>query len=92
MRFQNEVGFEIPINNDSRVIKISASLNPTPFSLSAPSELTIKAQGPLTKVSDLGKPTIQPRMDPMPMIRNDAPAKFPLGVTVVKWTASCFRT
>ena len=88
MRFQNEVGFEIPINNDSRVIKISASLNPTPFSLSAPSELTIKAQGPLTEVPDLGKPTIQPRIDPMPMIRNDAPAKFPLGLTVVKWTAS----
>ena len=88
MRLQNEVGFEIPINNDSRVIKISASLNPTPFSLSAPSELTIKAQGPLTEVPDLGKPTIQPRIDPMPMIRNDAPAKFPLGLTVVKWTAS----
>jgi hypothetical protein len=87
-RFQNEIGFEVPINNDSRVIKISASLNPTPFTLSAPSELTIKAQGPLTKVSDLGKPTIQPRMDPMPIIRNDAPAKFPLGLTAVKWTAS----
>ena len=88
MRFQNEIGFEVPINNDSRVIKISASLNPTPFTLSAPTGLTIKAQGPLTKVSDLGKPTIQPRMDPTPMIRNDAPAKFPLGLTVVKWTAS----
>jgi hypothetical protein len=87
-RLQNEVGFEIPINNDSRVIKISASLNPTPFALSAPSDLTIKAQGPLTTVSDLGKPTIQPRMDPMPMVRNDAPAKFPLGLTAVKWTAS----
>ena len=88
IRVQNNVGFEIPINNDSRVIKISASLNPTPFTLSAPPELTIQAQGPLTKVSDLGKPTIQPRMDPMPMIRNDAPPKFKLGVTIIKWTAS----
>ena len=88
MRSQNETGFEIPINNDSRVIKISANLNPTPFTLSAPTELTIQAQGPLTKVSDLGKPTIQPRMDPMPVIRNDAPTKFRLGVTIIKWTAS----
>ncbi len=88
MPIQNEVGFELPMHNDTRLIKISATIDPSLFNLTAPASLSVEAQGPLTIISDLGKPTIGGKGDPTIIkISNDAPAKFPLGITVVKWRA-----
>lgn len=88
MPIKNEVGFELPMHNDTRLIKISATIDPSLFNLTAPAFLAVEAQGPLTIISDLGKPTIGGKGDPTFIkISNDAPVKFPLGITVVKWRA-----
>jgi len=88
MPIQNEVGFELPIHNDTKLIKISATIDPSLFNLTAPPSLAVTAQGPLTTISNLGKPTIGGKTDPsLIKISNNAPAKFPLGITVVKWRA-----
>jgi len=36
---------------------------------------------------DLGEPTVTDNLDPDPTVTNDAPGVFPLGETVVTWTA-----
>ena len=36
MPIKNEVGFELPMHNDTRLIKISATIDPSQFNLTAP--------------------------------------------------------
>jgi len=57
--------------------------------LSPPADVTDEATGPTTPVA-LGTPTVSDLADPSPTITNDAPVGnlFPLGVTVVTWTAT----
>ncbi len=59
----------------------------TPPLLQPPPDITTYPTGFLTPVV-LGSPTVQDLVDPTPMVTDDAPAGFPLGTTVVTWTAT----
>jgi len=85
---QRDIGFEIGFANGSKILSINVKSNPSPFSVVAPPSITLPAQGPLTEISNLGKPTIHGVSNSSSTITNDAPDRFPLGITVVKWTAS----
>ncbi|MFQ5510012.1 MAG: hypothetical protein ACE5FN_11870 [Leptospirillia bacterium] len=54
--------------------------------LTVPGPLTVEATGVLTSVA-IGVATAVDTTDPAPTITNDAPDAFPLGTTVVTWTA-----
>ena len=58
----------------------------TPPVVTPPPDITAEATGPLTTV-DIGTPTVTDA-DPNPTITHDAPESFPLGTTVVTWTAT----
>ena len=57
----------------------------TPPSLTAPADVEVESNGP-TQV-DIGSATAVDLFTPV-LIENDAPAQFPLGTTVVQWTAT----
>ena len=59
----------------------------TPPSITAPADITILATGKLTPVA-LGTPIVSDNVDPSPTVTNDAPAAFPIGTTIVTWTAT----
>ncbi|MCH8038167.1 MAG: HYR domain-containing protein, partial [Proteobacteria bacterium] len=59
----------------------------TPPVITAPADVTAEATGSATVVA-LGTPTVSDDIDPSPDVSNDAPASFPLGLTVVTWTAT----
>ncbi|MBD3177048.1 MAG: HYR domain-containing protein [Armatimonadia bacterium] len=63
----------------------------TPPSITAPADLTIQTEDPngvaLTD-DDLGLPAVSDVCDAAPQVGNDAPGAFPIGVTVVTWTAT----
>jgi len=59
----------------------------TPPTITAPADVEVEATGPLTVVV-LGTPVVSDDIDPSPSVSNDAPAAFPLGSTVVTWTAA----
>lgn len=52
-----------------------------------PVDIKIEATAPLTPVH-FGWATVPDSWDPAPIISNDAPAAFPVGKTVVTWTAT----
>ncbi len=56
-------------------------------SITTPPDVTIEASGVLTAVS-IGQATASDIADPDPAITNDAPESFPLGDTIVTWTAT----
>lgn len=68
---------------------IVSTIDTTPPQLIAPLDVTVESSGPATIVI-LGSPTVIDQVDPNPSISNDAPSGFPLGTTVVKWTAVDF--
>ena len=57
----------------------------TPPKITAPPDITIEASGPLTQVK-LGDASAQDDVGVV-SLTNDAPGDFPVGVTVVRWTA-----
>ncbi len=88
MQLRYVTGFDIPLSHNSKKIRITAVIDKVPFTLTAPKNLSIQAQGPTTIISDLGKPIIGGKANPMPQVSNNAPTEFPLGSTVIEWTAS----
>ncbi len=56
-------------------------------SITAPPDVTTEATGVLT-VTSIGQATATDNLDPDPAITNDAPESFPLGDTIVTWTAT----
>lgn len=57
-------------------------------SISAPTNITAESNGSTTTVA-LGSPTVSDLVDAAPTITNNAPVGgFPLGITVVTWTAT----
>ncbi len=59
----------------------------SPPMITPPADITTEATGSLTTVS-LGTAVVSDLDDPLPTVINDAPAAFPLGITVVTWTAT----
>jgi len=59
----------------------------TPPALTPPPNVTVEATGPQMAVA-LGTATATDAVDPSPTVANDAPATFPVGTTVVTWTAT----
>ena len=57
-----------------------------PLRISAPPFLTVEATGPLT-IIDIGTATVT-NAGPNPTVTHDAPESFPIGTTVVTWTAT----
>ena len=55
--------------------------------IAAPPDITAEAAGSLTAV-DIGQAVATDNVDPSPAVTNDAPASFPLGTTIVTWTAT----
>jgi len=62
----------------------------TPPAVTAPADHTAEATGTLTPLDadDYGTATAADLADPDPEITSDAPASFPLGDTVITWTAT----
>jgi hypothetical protein len=55
--------------------------------LTAPPDIVVPAAGPGGTPVNLGTPIVSDICDASPSVLNDAPALFPVGVTVVTWTA-----
>ncbi|RNJ79686.1 MAG: hypothetical protein D9C04_04115 [Nitrosopumilus sp. B06] len=55
-------------------------------SLIPPPDVTARQTGPLTQV-DIGEASAEDESDSSPLITNNAPAAFPVGMTTVMWTA-----
>ncbi len=62
-------------------------LDTTSPTITAPADVVAEANGPLTVVT-LGTPVVWDAIDLSPSFSNNAPAGFPVGVTVVTWTAT----
>ena len=59
----------------------------TPPTITAPPDLKVNSTGQLTKVQ-LGTPIVSDNVDPNPTVTNNAAANgFPVGKTIVTWTA-----
>ena len=61
-------------------------IDSTPPQISAPADLTVEASGPATPI-DVGMASASDIVDPDPVIRNDAPPSFPVGITTIIWRA-----
>jgi hypothetical protein len=59
-----------------------------PPELTAPADVIAEQSSAAGTAVDLGAPQVSDNGDPDPTVTNDAPAVFPLGVTVVTWTAT----
>ena len=82
-----ESGFSFQIPQDLSDVKIVAQVAHPPFILIAPPDIKITGSGEITSVKELGRPQIQGKPLQKVEITNDAPVKFPIGRTVVTWTA-----
>jgi len=60
----------------------------TPPDLTAPGDVMVECTGPDGTAVELGVPLVSDICDPMVAVTNDAPAVFPIGVTLVTWTAT----
>ncbi|MDE1770755.1 MAG: HYR domain-containing protein, partial [Thaumarchaeota archaeon] len=72
-------------NTPPNTIKITAPNDHTPPSITAPADMTIEATGILTPVS-IGQATATDDSG-IAQISSNAPSKFPLGITMVTWSA-----
>ena len=59
----------------------------TPPTLATPAEVTVEQADRAGTVVTLAPPTVSDVCDAAPTVTNDAPATFPLGLTLVHWTA-----
>ena len=83
--------FNIP-NNAGQLVSGTSSTSSkpgdtTPPTITAPPDRTVEATGPRTPVN-IGTPDVMDDTDPNPEISNDAPPDFPVGTTIVTWTAT----
>gem|GEM_PF-635972 len=69
----------------ANTVKITAPNDHTPPSITAPADMTIEATGILTPVS-IGQATGTDDSG-IASITSNAPSKFPLGITMITWTA-----
>jgi len=56
--------------------------------ITAPDDVLEECTGPGGQAVDLGMPSVLDNCDVDPMVENDAPALFPMGSTLVTWTAT----
>lgn len=59
----------------------------TPPSITAPADKSVEATGPTTTVA-LGTPVVSDDVDPSPSVTANPSGPFPLGTTMVTWTAT----
>ena len=71
-------------SSGTQTISVVDTTSPT---LTAPENLEVEAQHPLTQIEDFGQ-VIAEDISGISSITNDAPAEFPLGETIVTWTAT----
>ena len=83
--------FNLPGNTGQLVSGTSSTSSKpgdtTPPTITAPPDRTVEATGPRTPVN-IGTPDVMDDTDPNPEISNDAPPDFPVGTTIVTWTAT----
>lgn len=72
-------------DSDSVSVTISDSVDPV---VVAPKDISIQHTYPLNNAVPLGEAQVTETCDQAPVVENDAPADFPLGVTLVTWTAT----
>jgi hypothetical protein len=60
----------------------------TPPEIEAPAGITVECTNHDGEMLDLGTPRVSDVCDPSPVVTNDAPRRFEVGVTVVTWTAT----
>ena len=63
------------------------TIDSTPPSITAPPDITTEQTSPAGTPVALGTPEVSDTVDPNPSVTNNAPDLFPLGETVVTWTA-----
>ncbi len=68
---------------DIQRVTVQDTTNPT---LILPSDVTVEATGVLTPV-DIGNATASDIADPDVTVTNDSPGSFPVGETIITWTA-----
>ncbi|MHB9026388.1 MAG: HYR domain-containing protein [Armatimonadota bacterium] len=73
-------------NTATALQRITVEDTTTP-TLTPPSDQTVEAVSPAGTPVTLGTPSVSDNSDDNPVITNDAPSVFPLGVTEVTWTA-----
>ena len=74
-------------NNSSQVTFTVTVTDTTPPAVTPPADVTAEAMGTLTPVS-IGAATADDLVDGAVLATSDAPAQFPLGATVVTWSAT----
>lgn len=83
-----DVDLEVADDTDSSTcdadVTVQDTLDPL---ITAPPDVTAECASPGGNVVALGTPTVSDVCDASPTVGNDAPALFPLGTTVVTWTA-----
>ena len=82
---QQVIAIQNTTQNQANTIKITAPNDKTPPSITAPSDMTVEGTGLLTSVS-VGQATATDDSG-IASITNNAPSKFPQGVTMITWTA-----
>ena len=73
--------------NTSSATQTISVVDTTAPILTAPENLEVEAQHPLTLIEDFGE-VIAEDISGISSITNDAPEVFPLGETIVTWTAT----
>ena len=70
-------------------LKISIYGNPdrNPPTLNIPNDISKKTDDPAGLTLNIGRAVAEDKEDPNPVISNNAPAKFPIGTTIVTWKA-----
>ena len=83
----NNVGTGASSSSVSSTTHANTGTDTTPPSITPPADITIPATGTLTPVN-IGTATATDDTDSNPTITNDAPSSFPIGITIVTWTAT----
>jgi len=73
--------------SDQKVVKVRVIDTKAP-TLTAPADVTAEQANRNGTAVDIGQATATDPWDPAPVITNNAPSVFPLGVTVVTWKAT----
>jgi PKD repeat protein len=74
--------------NASSAVQQVTIVDTTPPALQVPAAVSVITSDPNGTAVDIGMATASDVADPAPVITNDAPAVFPVGVTTVTWTAT----
>jgi hypothetical protein len=74
--------------NSATATQTVTIVDTTPPSLTAPATVAAEQASADGAAVDLGAPTVSDICDASPDVTNDAPAVFPLGPTLVTWTAT----